>query len=229
ITPSSSSFPVERQRVIVSNPNSPFFNQHGMVTARPNRDLAIVLIDVNAVGDIGVREPFAVSELQPEPLPGTPPIEHSNEIPLAVSGAEPPSLSQCWTKEDVFAFIFLNAESARDEFLQIEWSDRNCIREISLNTIDLMLIGKLKELGLDYSLLMGLLERDKLAEIEYLKQVLEKLEAENLALKSLTQVKIENQSDEWLEETIRQCQQELNRRRSDSSRHLRLFQGKLSL
>jgi hypothetical protein len=102
------------------------------------------------------------------------------------------------------------------------WSERNSLRELTQNTIDSSIVGKLKDLGKDFSQLLGLLDIDRLAQIEYLKRELEALKREQDELQGSGnggvlelqphQLMLHLRSDGWLQRTITLSQAELNRR-----------------
>jgi hypothetical protein len=83
-------------------------------------------------------------------------------------------------------------------------------------------MGKLKDLGQDFSQLLGLLDIDRLAQIEYLKRELEVLRRERDEIQGSGnggvlelqphQLMLHLRSDEWLQQTITLSQGELNRR-----------------
>jgi hypothetical protein len=129
---------------------------------------------------------------------------------------------ECLTALEVYAFVEQDASRAKNEFLIMGWSDRNSLRELTQNTIDSSIMGKLKDLGQDFSQLLGLLDIDRLAQIEYLKRELEALKRErdehqgsgNGGVLELQphQLMLHLRSDEWLQQTITLSQGELNRR-----------------
>jgi len=133
-----------------------------------------------------------------------------------------PSLLECLTALEVYAFVEQDASRAKNEFLTMGWSERNSLRELTQNTIDSSIMGKLKDLGKDFSQLLGLLDTDRLAQIEYLKRELEALKREqdelpcsgNGGVLKLQphQLMLHLRSDEWLQQTITLSQGELNRR-----------------
>jgi len=176
---------------------------------------------------------IAVSELSPESQSPSEGVSvkavTSEQLPLTSTDSSlntvegvPPSLLECLTALEVYAFVEQDASRAKNEFLIMGWSDRNSLRELTQNTIDSSIMEKLKDLGQDFSQLLGLLDIDRLAQIEYLKRELEALKRErdehqgsgNGGVLELQphQLMLHLRSDEWLQQTITLSQGELNRR-----------------
>jgi len=176
---------------------------------------------------------IAISELSPESQSPSEGVSvkavTSEQLPLTSTDSSlntvegvPPSLLECLTALEVYAFVEQDASRAKNEFLIMGWSDRNSLRELTQNTIDSSIMGKLKDLGQDFSQFLGLLDIDRLAQIEYLKRELEALKRErdehqgsgNGGVLELQphQLMLHLRSDEWLQQTITLSQGELNRR-----------------
>jgi len=176
---------------------------------------------------------IAVSELSPESQSQSEgvsvkavtseqlPVSSTDSLLNTVEGV-PPSLLECLTALEVYAFVEQDASRAKTEFLTMGWSDRNSLRELTQNTIDSSIMGKLKDLGQDFSQLLGLLDTDRLAQIEYLKRELDALKREQDELQGNGnsrvlelqphQLMLHRRSEEWLQRTITLSQGELNRR-----------------
>jgi hypothetical protein len=162
-------------------------------------------------------EGVSVKAVTSEQLPVT-----STDSSLNTVDGVPASLLECLTALEVYAFVEQDASRAKTEFLTMGWSDRNSLRELTQNTIDSSIMGKLKDLGQDFSQLLGLLDTDRLAQIEYLKRELEAWERERDELKGSGNIGVLElpphelmlhlRSDEWLQQTITLSQGELNRR-----------------
>jgi len=176
---------------------------------------------------------IAVSELSPESQSQLEGVSvkavTSEQLPVTSTDSSlntvegfPPSLLECLTALEVYAFVEQDASRAKTEFLTMGWSDRNSLRELTQNTIDSSIMGKLKDLGQDFSQLLGLLDTDRLAQIEYLKRELETLKRKRDELQGSGnsgvlelqphQLMLHLRSDEWLQQTITLSQGELSRR-----------------
>ncbi|MBE9128599.1 MULTISPECIES: ParB/RepB/Spo0J family partition protein [unclassified Coleofasciculus] len=211
-------WPAVRDRIIVVNENSPFKGMRGTVSGRPNRDGVTVSFDT------GGYEYLRVDECQPEPLSEDTAVSSSTVSSEAVepfpksNNLFPSSLTECLTITELYAFIEDNLAQASDEFLEMDWRCRNELRQISSGTIDNLILGKLKETLGDMKPYLGLLSKDRLAEIEYLKQELETVTVERDELLarieqlSPEQIQVDSRSDEWLHEIIKLATQELNQR-----------------
>jgi hypothetical protein len=162
-------------------------------------------------------EGVSVKAVTSEQLPVT-----STDSSLNTVDGVPASLLECLTALEVYAFVEQDASRAKTEFLTMGWSDRNSLRELTQNTIDSSIMGKLKDLGQDFSQLLGLLDTDRLAQIEYLKRELETLKRKRDELQGSGnsgvlelqphQLMLHLRSDEWLQQTITLSQGELSRR-----------------
>ena len=220
-------WPSVRERVIVVNENSPFMGMRGTVSGRPNRDGVIVSFDT------GGYEYLRVDECTPEPLPEhtavssntvfSEPVElnlQSQDSNPISNDLSPSSLMECLTITELYGFIDTNLAQATEEFLEMDWRCRNELRQLSRGTIDNLIMGKLRETLGNMKPYLELLSKDRLAEIEYLKQELETVTVERDELLagieqlSPQQIQVNSRSDEWLYEIIKLATQELNQRHS---------------